>query len=58
MHERVDLLQQLSPMPSGLPLLMDRAYEGDEITSWRSISVYLRETRLSLPQLSRIRSHC
>jgi Transposase DDE domain len=24
------LLEELGPMPEGLPLLMDRAYEGDE----------------------------
>jgi transposase len=24
------LLEQLGPMPEGLPMLMDRAYEGDE----------------------------
>ena len=25
-----DLLEELGPMPEGLPLLMDRAYEGNE----------------------------
>ena len=25
-----ELLQDLGPMPEGLPLVMDRAYEGDE----------------------------
>jgi hypothetical protein len=32
------LLQELGPKPQGLPLLMARAYEGDETRHWRSLS--------------------
>ena len=28
------MLEALGPMPEGLPLLMDRAYEGDETRQW------------------------
>ncbi len=35
-----ELLRDLPPMPEGLPLLMDRAYEGMRPGNWRSISSF------------------
>ena len=45
------LLEELGPMPEGLPLLMDRAYEGDET---RQLALDLGMTPVVLPKSNRL----
>ncbi len=59
-----ELLRDLPPMPKGLPLLMDRAYEGDEtrqlVLSLERLPPHLlplREARCHLPWLPCLRLH-
>ena len=46
------LLEELGPMPEGLPLLMDRAYEGDET---RQLVLDLGMTPVVPPKSNRLR---
>ena len=45
------LLEELGPMPERLPLLMDRAYEGDET---RQLALDLGMTPVVLPKSNRL----
>jgi transposase len=46
-----ELLRDLGPMPEGLPILMDRAYEGDET---RQLVLSLGMTPVVPPKSNRI----